>query len=103
MATPIQGDIFWHESENDRRPVLVVTRSRAIPALEQLVVAPVTSRIRGIPTEIRLGREDGMHNECVAAFDVLRYVRKSHLTEYLGSLGPRRYEICRALEALADC
>jgi mRNA interferase MazF len=103
VATPVQGDVFWYESEDDRRPVLVVTRSQAIPVLEWLVVAPVTSRIRNIQTEIRLGPANGMRNECVAVFDTLRNVRKAHLTELLGSLGPRRDEICRALAALADC
>jgi mRNA interferase MazF len=103
VAEPVQGDVFWYESEEDRRPVLVVTRNRAIPFLGWLVVAPVTSRIRNIATEIRLGPEHGMLNECVAVFDILQHVRKSHLTELLGSLGPRRDEICRALAALADC
>lgn len=103
MADPVQGDVFWYESEEDRRPVLVVTRSQAVPVLEWLVVAPVTSRIRNIATEVHLGPEHGMLNECVAVFDTLQHVRKSHLTERLGSLGPRRDEICRALAALADC
>lgn len=98
-----QGDVYWAETESKRRPVLVVTRSQAIPVLRYIVVAPVTRTIRGIGTEIALGPDDGMREDCVAAFDDLRPVPKSFLTERIGSLGPRRSEICRALGALADC
>jgi mRNA interferase MazF len=103
VAVPVQGDVYWRESETDRRPVLVVTRSQAIPRLEWVVVAPLTRRIRGIITEIQLGPDDGLRYECVAKFDVLETVRKAHLTQFVGFLGPRRDEICRALAALADC
>src|SRR5688572_9019703 len=59
LVTPMQGDVWWAETENYRRPVLVVTRSQAVPVLRWIVVAPITRRIREIPTEIRLGPEDG--------------------------------------------
>lgn len=100
---PAQGDIFWAEAENKRRPVLVVTRSEAIPVLNWLVVAPLTRTIRHIPTEIALDRRHGLPEPCVASFDLLQPIRGAFLTERLGSLGPDRQEICRALAALADC
>jgi mRNA interferase MazF len=99
-----QGEIWWSEVEHQRRPVLVVTRDEAIPVMHAVVVAPLTRTIRGIPTEIPLGREEGMTGECVATFDNLRPVRASSLTERAGALGPtRRHEICAALRALSDC
>ena len=101
--TPVQGDIWWAESEGKRRPVLVVTRSAAIPVLNRILVAPVTRTIRGIPTEVRLGSEDGLPEPCVASFDNLQPVPKSYLTEKLGSIWYRRYEICSAMGALSDC
>jgi mRNA interferase MazF len=103
VADPVQGEIYLRESETDRRPVLVVTRSQAVPRLERIVVAPLTRTIRGIPTEVPIGPEDGVRFECVAKFDILETVRKTQLTRFVGSLGPRRAEICRALAALADC
>jgi mRNA interferase MazF len=103
LVTPLQGEVWWAETESKRRPVLVVTRSEAIPVLTLLVVAPVTRTIRGIPTEIRLGPEDGMGEECAASFDNLQPIRKAFLTDRVGSLDRRRPEICRALGALADC
>lgn len=101
--TPRQGDVWWAETESKRRPVLVVTRTEAVPVLKWVVVAPVTRTIRGIPTEIRLGSEDGLRDECVASFDDLQPLNRASLIERIASLGPRRLEICRALAALADC
>jgi mRNA interferase MazF len=98
-----QGEIWWAESEEMRRPVLVVTRSEAVAVLTSIVVAPVTRTVREIPTEIGLGEREGLPVECVASFDNLQRIRSAALTERAGELGPRREEICRALRALADC
>ena len=103
MVTPVQGDIWWAESERQRRPVLVVTRGEAIPVLNRILVAPVTRTIRGIPTEVLLGSEDGLPEPCIASFDNLQPVPKSFLTVRLGSIWHRRHEICSALEAVSDC
>lgn len=105
MSQPKQGEIWWAEEPDlGRRPVLVVTRSWATPVLHAVVVAPVTRRVRSIPTEVPLGPADGLGAECAAAFDNLRTVRRSLLTRQAGTLAPaRRGEICAALAALADC
>lgn len=102
MVTPTQGDIWWAETENKRRPVLVVTRSGVIPALTWIVVAPITKTIRQIPTEVRVGRRNGLPVESVATFDNLQPIRRSFLTERVGAVTDR-WEICRALSAVADC
>ena len=101
--TPMQGDIWWAETDGRRRPVLVVTRSEAVPVMNRILVAPITRTIRGIPTEIPLDAEDGLRYSCVASFDNLQPVPKSLLTSRLGSIRYRRYEICSALEAVSDC
>ena len=100
---PAQGDVWWAESEDRRRPVLVVTRSEAIAVLDRILVAPVTRTVRGIPTELPLDADDGLSQPCAASFDNLQPIRKSFLTDRLGSVRHRRHEICAALEALADC
>jgi mRNA interferase MazF len=103
MVTPAQGDIWWAEMEDKRRPVMVVTRAEAIPVLTWIIVAPVTRTVRGIPTEIPLDEDDGLPALCVAAFDNLQPMRRTFLTGRLGSIAGRRHEICRALSALVDC
>jgi mRNA interferase MazF len=81
----------------------VVTRSEAVPVLTGIVVAPVTRTMRRIPTEILLGEDEGLNVECAASFDNLQRIRRTALVERIGTLGPRREEICNSLRALADC
>ncbi|MBA2462609.1 MAG: type II toxin-antitoxin system PemK/MazF family toxin [Actinobacteria bacterium] len=104
MTVPAQGEVWWAEAEDKRRPVLIVTRSEAIPVLTWLVVAPVTRTVREIPTEVSLGSDEGLPEPCVATFDSLQPIRRSFLTRRVGRLDhERRSELCRALSALADC
>jgi mRNA interferase MazF len=100
-----QGELWLMETPNDkRRPVLVVSRDSAIAVLNNIVVAPVTSTIRAIPTCVAVGREEGIDHDSVASFDNLAVVPKSVLTTRLGSLGTgARVRMCDALKALADC
>jgi mRNA interferase MazF len=104
VSAPRQGEIWWAEAEDKRRPVLVVTRNDAIPVLRRLVVAPVTRTVRDIPTEVALGEDEGLPVACAASFDNVQPINRHVLTERLGALGfGRRHEVCRALDALADC
>lgn len=104
VTVPAQGDVWWAEAEDKRRPVLVVTRSDAVGVLHRIVVAPLTRTVRGIPTEIPFGPEDGLATECAASFDNLQPINRHLLTERLTTLDDaRRHEICAALDALADC
>jgi mRNA interferase MazF len=103
VTAPQQGEIWWAETEDKRRPVLVITRSQAIPALRRVVVAPVSRTVRGIPTEIALGPSEGLARDCAASFDNLQTILRSALTDKTGTLGPRGQEICETLRALADC
>ena len=101
---PRQGEVWWAEGRDKRRPVLVITRTDVIPDLRTIVVAPITRTVRGIPTEIALDETDGLRETCAATFDNLLLVPTRSLTAKLGEAGAmRRAEICSALAALADC
>jgi mRNA interferase MazF len=77
---------------------------RGVPVLNNVVVAPITTTIRNIPTCIPVGPDEGIDHESVATFDNLAAVPKSVLTRRLGTLGPDgRRRPCAALDALADC
>jgi mRNA interferase MazF len=103
-VTPLQGEIWWAETEErKRRPVVVVTRSHAIPVLTWIVVAPVTRSVRGVSTEIPLGENEGLAVSCAARFDNLQPMRKRFLTERVGELTNPSQQICHALASLADC
>ena len=100
-----QAELWLMETPNrKRRPVLVVSRDEVIPVLNNVVVAPVTSTIRTIPTCVPVGPGEGIDHDSVATFDSLAAIPKSVLTRRLGSLGiGGRRQICDALEAMANC
>jgi mRNA interferase MazF len=100
-----RGDICWVSLPDDkRRPALVLTRNQAIPAMGRVVIAYLTTRIRGIPIEVRLDTDDGLPRECVVNFDNLRTVSCALLSEPITTLsGPRMHEVCRALAIATGC
>lgn len=104
MTWPSQGEVWWAEAEDKRRPVLVCTRSEVVPVLSAVVVAPVTRTVRGIPSELSLGRDEGLDVDCAASFDNLQTIPRSALTSRIGALAPlRQCELCDALRAMSDC
>jgi mRNA interferase MazF len=100
-----QAEVWLMETPNQkRRPVLIVSRDEVIPVLSNILVAPVTSTIRDIPTCIPVGPQEGIDHDSVATFDNLAAVPKSVLTIRLGELGlGGQRQICEALDALANC
>lgn len=105
MTGPQRGEVWWGEiAEVGRRPFLVMTRNSAIPVLHTVLAAPISRTVRGIPTEVKLGPEDGMPTECAASFDNLRVVPKRLLVDHLCTLDPVRLaQACRALRTSIDC
>ena len=100
-----QAELWLMETPNNkRRPVLVVTRDEAIPMLNNVVVAPVTSTIRAIPTCIAVDTGHRINHDGVATFNNPAAAPKSVLTRHLGSLGiDGGQQICQALSAMANC
>ena len=105
VSGPQRGDIWWGEIEDiGRRPFLVMARSAAIPILHSVLAAPITRTIRGIPTELLLGPDDGMPTECAASFDNLRPVPKAYLVDRICTLREVRIEeACAALRRAVEC
>ena len=76
---------------------------RGIP-VRTLLVAPITRTIRGIPTEVPLGADEGLPTQCVAAFDATTVFPRTMLVRRVGALSPARiHELCVALAAATDC
>lgn len=96
-----RGQVRWYTfaSPDKRRPVLILTRNSAIPYLNALTVAPITTTIRGVPSEVRLSVDDGLLTDCAANFYNLQTVSKSSLGAYITTLSPSRMEeVDRAIE-----
>ena len=83
-----RGDVCWYSFQppDKRRPVLILTRDSAIPILNSITIAPITSTIRGIPTEVELGVADGMPEACAANFDNIQTVAKQKIGNRIARL-----------------
>jgi mRNA interferase MazF len=77
-----RGDVCWYTlpAPNKRRPVLILTRDSAIPVLNSVTVAPISSTIRSIPTEVVLTSADGLPETCAANFDNIQTVPKANIS-----------------------
>jgi mRNA interferase MazF len=100
-----RGEVWWIEHpEAGRRPACVLTRQAAIPVLTSVLVAPATRTVRGIPTEVRLTRDDGMPEDCALTLDNVTAVPKALLTERISRLTESKLdELCSALRAATGC
>jgi mRNA interferase MazF len=76
-----RGDVCWYsfKTPDKKRPVVILTRDSAIGILNSVTIAPITSTIRSIPTEVVLTKADGLPNTCAANFDNLQTVPKSQI------------------------
>jgi len=87
-----------------QRPVLILTRESAIGYLSRVTVAPITATIRGIPSEVPLGPEDGMKQLCAANLHNIITVAKGELGRRLAQLDSHRMrEVCIALAFALGC
>jgi mRNA interferase MazF len=100
-----RGELWWGQTPDGKgRPFLVVSRDAANAVRQRVLVAPVTTRIRSVPSELPLGEAEGLPRTSVASFDNLRPFPKSMLVRRLGALAPeRRHLICAAAAATLDC
>jgi mRNA interferase MazF len=92
-------DVEW--PAYGKRPAVVVTRQVAIPFLTNVTVAIVTSRVRGLPTEVAVGERQGLARESVINCDNLLTVATSALVRRRGALGPAELERLRSALQIA--
>jgi mRNA interferase MazF len=98
-----RGEVWFADVAGDkRRPVLVLTRDPMGQILHSLICAPITSNIRGLTTEVRLGKEAGLEHDSVANFDIVFLLSRARLIRRLGrATATSMDEACRALGAAA--
>jgi len=99
-----RGEVRWYEFQppDKRRPVLILTRDSVLPHLHDVTIAPITTTVRGIASELELGPADGMPQDCAVNFHHLQTVPKRKLgrlitilsAEKLREVGPA---LCFAL------
>ena len=105
-ALPARGEVWWCElAEAGRRPVVVLSRDAAIPRLRRALVAPCTTTIRGLPSEVVLeSGDDPVPQRSAVNLDSVESVALAVLVQRLGRLADARMdEVCRALGVAVDC
>jgi mRNA interferase MazF len=103
---PRRGEVWWCEPSGiGRRPVVVLSRDAAIPRLHRALVAPCTTTIRGLPSEVVLEPgDDPIGRRSAVNLDSVESVSVGVLVERLGVLsGVRMRQLCAALRVATDC
>lgn len=107
MARDIaRGEIWTYTfgAPDKRRPVLVLTRQEVISLLHTVMVAPITSAIRGAPSEVTVGIGEGLKHDSAVNLDHVQTVEQSKLTRRVGHLSPLKMrDVGRALAVAAGC
>lgn len=100
MSSPRQFEIWWISLPDPvgRRPVLLLGRASSFGVLTRVLVVEVTTKVRGIPQEVTLGKREGLPRSCVANLDSLRAILPQSLATRIGALATARHvEVKRAL------
>ena len=101
-----RGDIrlYAFAAPDKKRPVLVLTRDSAVSYLSTVTVAPITSTIRGVPSEVLLNEEDGMKTACVVNLHNAITVSQNRLGKRIAHLSSLRMnDVCTALRFSLGC
>ena len=87
-----RGDVRWYKFKHPdkKRPVVILTRNSILEYLGEVTIAPVTSTMRDIPSEVLLSRLDGMHNDCAINCDHIQTVSKSNVGSMITSLSKEK-------------
>ena len=83
-----RGEIRWYKfkAPDKKRPVLILTRDSILEYLGEVTIAPITSTIRDIPSEVFLSKQDGMARECAINFDHIQTVSKAKIGSLITQL-----------------
>jgi mRNA interferase MazF len=92
-----RGEIRWYKfkAPDKKRPVLILTRDSVLQYLGEVTVAPITSTVRDIPSEVFLSKQDGMTKDCAINFDHIQTVSKGKIGSLITTLPADKLEQVR--------
>ena len=87
-----RGEVRWYKFKHPdkKRPVVILTRNSILEYLGEVTIAPITSTVRDIPSEVPLSHLDGMHNDCAINCDHIQTVSKSNVGSLITSLSKQK-------------
>ncbi|MEX2558138.1 MAG: type II toxin-antitoxin system PemK/MazF family toxin [Actinomycetota bacterium] len=97
------GQVWWADLDKVR-PVVILTRARVASRLHRVLVAPITTTVRGIATEVPLGRAEGVKPGSIASLDNAHLLPIHQLVAPAGRIDPPRWhEFCDAMGKVMGC
>jgi mRNA interferase MazF len=89
-----RGEIRWYKfkAPDKKRPVLILTRDSILEYLGEVTVAPITTTVRDIPSEVFISRPDGMLKDCAINFDHIQTVSKGKIGSLIIALSKGKLE-----------
>ena len=99
------GEIRWYKfmRPNKKRPVLILTRDSVLEYLGEVTIAPITSTVRNIPSEVFLSKSDGMSRDCAVNCDHLQTVSKGKIGTLITTLlASKMIDVGRAIRFAVD-
>lgn len=87
-----RGEIRWYKfkAPDKQRPILILTRDSILEYLGEVTVAPITSTIREIPSEVSLSKDDGMPRDCAINCDHIQTVSKAKIGSLIATLSENK-------------
>ena len=101
-----RGEVWTYRFKppDKRRPVVILSREEAIEVLSTVLVAPVTSTVRDLPSQVVIGAPEGLDHDSAISLDHVQCIDRAKLVRRLGRLSPERMrEVCAALAVATGC
>jgi len=98
-----RGEIRWYKftHPDKKRPILILTRDSILEYLGEVTIAPITSTVRNIPSEVFLSKHDGMQRECAVNCDHIQTIAKGKIGTLISALSPEKMKEVRKAIAFA--
>ena len=92
-----RGEIRWYKfrAPDKKRPILILSRDSILEYLGEVTVAPITTTVRDIPSEVFLSKDEGMTRDCAINFDHIQTVSKGRVGSLITTISPEKLEQVR--------
>jgi mRNA-degrading endonuclease toxin of MazEF toxin-antitoxin module len=103
-ANPGWRELWIVDAGGGRRPALVLSRPEVVDRLDRILVALATTRIRGLPSEVSVGADEGLSVDCVLNLDTPELLSRSRFSSYISDFPRDRWhEVCDAIQVAINC
>jgi mRNA interferase MazF len=103
-ANPGWRELWIVDAGGSHRPALVLSRPEVVDRIDRILVALATTHVRGLPSEVSVGADEGLQVDCVLNLDTPELLSRSRFTSYVGEFPVDRWsEVCEAIQVAINC